>query len=40
VRDANGQQLAYVYYSNEPERRFGNSVAVQKRKYPAYVALW
>ena len=21
VRDANGQQLAYVYYSNDPERR-------------------
>jgi hypothetical protein len=21
VRDANGQQLAYVYYSNEPDRR-------------------
>jgi hypothetical protein len=21
VRDANGQQIAYVYYSNDPERR-------------------
>jgi hypothetical protein len=21
VRDANGQQIAYVYYSNEPDRR-------------------
>jgi hypothetical protein len=21
VRDADGQQLAYVYYSNEPDRR-------------------
>jgi hypothetical protein len=21
VRDANGQQIAYVYYSNEPHRR-------------------
>ena len=21
VRDANGQQLAYVYYENEPQRR-------------------
>jgi hypothetical protein len=21
VRDANGQQIAYIYYSNEPDRR-------------------
>jgi len=21
VRDANGQQLAYIYYSNDPDRR-------------------
>jgi hypothetical protein len=21
VRDANGQQIAYIYYSNDPERR-------------------
>jgi hypothetical protein len=23
VRDANGQQLAYVYFEDEPGRRFG-----------------
>jgi len=32
VRDANGQQLAYVYYESEPGRAIGSSQAVQQRR--------
>jgi|SRR5215469_8122302 len=30
VRDADGQQLAYVYYENEPGRRSGGEIAHQR----------
>ena len=29
VRDADGQQLAYVYYSNDPERRTAAKLLTQ-----------
>jgi hypothetical protein len=30
VRDANGQQLAYVYFGDEPRRRFASSAVLDK----------
>ena len=29
VKDSDGQQLAYVYFEDEPGRRFGSQVARQ-----------
>ena len=32
VRDANGQQLAYVYFEDEPGRAAGRSLIVARRE--------
>jgi hypothetical protein len=31
VKDSTGQQLAYIYFEEEPGRRFGGEIAHQRR---------